>query len=211
MYFSLLAQYNDKCTQYDEMTSISAEYINAFNEANNRLNNLGGETVNEPVLDGESDYTSDSILEESEKQTVINNYINSQEFQIVISTAQANAVSDFKNSEEYSSTLEEHENIGRQLAYDMAREELFDSVYAVGVADGYSKYTQTEQFQGTVKQLQQKAYNQGVLEGYDKGKEDSTTVDLTELISVIIGLIGSCALSVIVTKLVSKKRRKKGK
>ena len=30
----------------------------------------------------------------------------------------------------------------------------------------------------TVKQLQQKAYNQGVLEGYDKGKEDSTTVDL---------------------------------
>ena len=208
-YTQLLAMYNDKCTDFDEMTAIGAEYVNALNEANGRIESLGGNKVDEPVLDGKNDYSADSIIEESVKQNVINNYISSNEYQIVINSHRESAVNEYKTSDEYKDTMKEYERIGTEQAYEIAKEELYDSIYNVGVADGFTQYAQTEQYQVMINDIQQKAYNTGAIEGYEQGKADSTTFDVTEFVSVILSLIGTSVISALILRFV-KKRRKKG-
>ena len=208
-YIQLLAMYNEKCTDFDEMTAIGAEYVNALVEANGRIEGLGGTKVDEPVLDGKNDYSSDTIIEESIKQSVINNYVTSNEFQIVINSHRESAVAEYKTSEEYKDTMKEYERIGTEHAYEIAKEELYDSIYNVGVADGFTQYAQTEQYQAMVIELQESAYNRGALEGYEQGKSDSVTFDVTEFVSVVLSLIGTSVISALILRFV-KKRRKKG-
>lgn len=214
-YMQLLSLYNEKATETEAYKLIAAEHIALVQEANRRLESLGGEPVPDPVYDYEFDYevTRDVIIEDFDKQGAVNEYLSSDEFKSSQTQNILVALEEYKLSDEYKSTMNNQYQLGFNSAYDSAYDtayaEAYDVVYKIGVADGYAEYSSTEQFKKIVNSQRDGAYAQGYKEGYDFGKNNTVEFDMTTLISLIVSIVLLSILSVVLTSFVKKKRRYK--
>ena len=213
-YQETLALYNEECQRYDNMLTIAAEYLACLQEANRRLEALGGETVTDPVFDGEFDYdvTSETIVNDSFKQSAINEYIASEEYQATQAQTIVVAVQEFKGSDEYKTDLNNQYQLGYDVAYDSAYNsaynDAYDAIYNLGVADGYAEYMGTKQYKATLNAQKQGAYEIGYTEGYTAGESNSTDFDMTTFISLIAAIAFlSVGALLITTKLKKRNRR----
>lgn len=205
-------KYLETLELYDGMADIAAKYKITFDEANRRIEALGGETVTDP-LDGDLGEVTFTI-EDAEKQLAIDEYLQSDGYLDQQAEKQIIIISEYKGSDEYKEALNTQYLLGTSVAteemYNTAYAEAYDAVYALGVAEGYSNYMGTKQYTSTIELAQSTAYEQGYLDGYDYGNENSTSTeyDLTPVISLMIGFVGLMFVLVLVAKLTKKRRRK---
>ena len=210
-YYALLSQYNDKCQETEGYKLIAAEHIALVQEANRRLESLGGEPVPDPVYDYEFDYevTHETIVDDAFKQNAVNEYLSSDEYVASQEQVIFIAINDFKQSDEYKQAGATQFELGRESGYQAAYGEAYDAVYSIGLAEGYAQFMATEQFESIINTQCKNAMNDGYKKGFEDGKTNSVEFDATALVSLIAGIvILLIAMAVILPKLKKIKKRR---
>lgn len=199
---------------YDLTRNYLARYMLYYEEANNYIELLGGDRMNDPIDDEEFEVHFDYTLTDAEKEIAIQEFLNSEEYMDKITVERTIFLTEYKGSEEYQNAMKEQYILGTNVAteemYNSAYAEAYDAVYSLGMSDGYANYMSTAQYKNTLNNVQQKAYEQGYTEGYDVGNDGLTNDEgVTTVIALLVGVGGLIFVLFIVTYVTKKKRRKR--
>ena len=175
-------------------------------------NNVLPELIDKAIADYKN---TDEYKAEFDEAVLLKYEENKAEFANALIDAKADAVDDYKKSQEYKDALAAERTAGEQAGLEVGYLNGFDSGNKSGYADGYSsgkyEFRTSEAYKKELQENANAGYSQGFLdghaEGYNTGVGDKFSP--SQLIALIITAIVLSILAIALTIVLIKKRKVK--
>ncbi len=164
---------------------------------------------NDGLLDGADNFQKSdeytNILEENSTQA-IEEYLKSEEYTSAMESLKTEieetAVQQYKEGDEYQGALDSAYTVGSENGVASAYEKAADEVFALGVAEGFNKFRESQECVNVM----DSCYGQGWKDGENYANENA--INPGGVIVTVVLLIAGSAVLLVLSKVKVKKKRK---
>ena len=232
-YYELLVMYQDKVNDFEQMTEMAANYVVAFQGANQVIADLGGQQVSDPYedLNGEEPYYGKQLVEvvrvgavqdfANSMESILNGdskpVEGSTEAQLAeaINNSVNSAFSDglaaganqYKGSKEYETALNSEYEAGSRAGQTVGYTLGVDEGYAKGLLDGAEAANEALYVLGKTEYKSTQEYEDAINDSYDDGYRAGK--DAESGVSIISVIIPASVALLLAAVIVALSRRRK--